>query len=129
MIAARESIDGTGIWYKREQSDGPLLFQPLAGGEARPIIPCVRNTHFSVGTGGIYYMPCAPAGEVRHDAPVRLFNTATGADRLFAMLDDVAWPAAGLSGTCIVISPDGRTLLYSRTHTREADLMLIEHFR
>lgn len=129
VTAARESTDGTGLWYKREQDDGPLLFQPLAGGEARPVIPCVRGPHFSIGSGGIYYIPCARAGEAGHDMPVRVFNAATGKDRLFATLDDVVWPAAGRSGGAPVISPDGRTLLYGRLHTREADLMLIEHFR
>jgi Tol biopolymer transport system component/DNA-binding winged helix-turn-helix (wHTH) protein len=129
VTAARESIDGTGIWHKREMSDGPLLFQPLAGGEARPILPCVRATHYAIGPGGVYYMPCARAGESRHDAPVRVFNVVTGEDRLFATLDEIVWPAAGRLGGSLAISPNGRTMLYVRLHTREADLMLIENFR
>lgn len=129
VIAARESSDGKGVWFKRDHNDGALLLQPLTGGEPRPGMPCVRGTHFSIGSAGIYYVPCAAPGDVTRDVPVRLFNRATGEDRPFGTLSEAAWPAAGRSGTCLVISPDGRTLLYSRQHTREADLMLIEHFR
>ena len=46
---ARESPDGTGVLYKQRDGDGPLLLQPLAGGAARPIIPCVRGPNFSIG--------------------------------------------------------------------------------
>ena len=127
--APRASMDGTGIFYKREQGDGPLLFQPLADGEARPVIPCVRISSFSITSAGVYYVPCARAGEVPHDAPVRVFDPVTGKDRLFAMLDDIVSPAVGGLEGGLFASPDGRTLLYMRRHTRETDLMLIEHFR
>jgi Tol biopolymer transport system component/DNA-binding winged helix-turn-helix (wHTH) protein len=129
MNAARESIDGTGVWYKREQGEAPLLFQPLAGGAARPVIPCVRAAGFAIGRDGVYYMACARVGEVTHDIPIRVFNLTTGEDRLFATLNDASWPAAGQTDGCFAISPNGRTLLYSRFANRETDLMLIEHFR
>jgi dipeptidyl aminopeptidase/acylaminoacyl peptidase len=127
--AARESTDGAGVWYKHDQGDGPLLFQPLAGGAARPLMPCVRRAHFSIGPGGVYYMPCPRAGEASHDAPIRVFNVTTGEDRLFGTLNEVLWPAAGRTDGCFAISPNGRTLLYHRLASREADLMLVEHFR
>ena len=129
VAAARESADGTGVWYQREEGDGPLLFQPLSGGSPRPVISCVTASHFSIGPGGIYYMPCAQTGEISRDVPVRVFNPASGEDRLFATLKDVGWPATGRQDGFLLVSPNGRTLLYSRLENREADLMLIEGFR
>jgi Tol biopolymer transport system component/DNA-binding winged helix-turn-helix (wHTH) protein len=129
VAAARESADGTGVWYQREEGDGPLLFQPLSGGSPRPVISCVTASHFSIGPGGIYYMPCAQTGEISRDVPVRVFNPASGENRLFATLKDVGWPAAGRQDGFLLVSPNGRTLLYSRLENREADLMLIEGFR
>jgi Tol biopolymer transport system component/DNA-binding winged helix-turn-helix (wHTH) protein len=128
-VAARESMDGTGVWYKREQGDGPLLFQPLAGGAARPVIPCVRGPRFTVGREGVYYMPCARNLEAEHEAPVRVFDVTTREERLFGLLNDASWPAVGQTIGCFAISPDGRTLLFCGLASREADLMLIEHFR
>jgi Tol biopolymer transport system component/DNA-binding winged helix-turn-helix (wHTH) protein len=129
LNAARESMDGTGIWYKGEHGEAPLLFQPLAGGAARTVIPCVRAAGFAIGRDGLYYMACARDGKAAHDIPIRIFNLTTGEDRLFATLDDYSWPAAGQTDGCFAISPDGRTLLYNRLANRETDLMLIEHFR
>jgi tricorn protease-like protein len=129
VAAARESADGAGVWYQREEGDGPLLFQPLSGGPPRPVIACVTASRFSIGPGGIYYTPCAPAGEIGRDVPVRVFNPASGEDRLFATLEDVGWPATGRQDGFLLVSPNGRTLLYSRLENREADLMLIEDFR
>jgi Tol biopolymer transport system component/DNA-binding winged helix-turn-helix (wHTH) protein len=127
-IAALESMDGTGVWYKREQGDGPLLFQPLGGGAARPVIPCVSGPRFTVGREGVYYMPCA-LGEAEQDAPVRLFDVTTGKERLFGSLNDASPPTVGYPIGCFSISPDGRTLLFCGHASSQADLMLIEHFR
>ena len=128
-IAVRESMDGTGVWYKRDQGDGPLLFQTLAGGAARPVIPCVRGACFTVGREGVYYMPCARGPETGHDSPVRVFDVTTGKERPFGSLDAVSWPGIGSPVGCFAISPDGRTLLFCGSASREADLMLIEHFQ
>ena len=127
--APRESMDGTGVWYKRDPGESPLLFQSLAGGEAQPVISCVRSSLFSTGPGGIYYVPCAPAGAASHDTPVRVFNMTTGEDRLFGTLNDFVWPTTGRTDDSFVMSPNGRTLVYSRIARGEADLMMIEHFR
>jgi hypothetical protein len=70
VIAARESSDSSGIWYKRVHGDGPLLFQPLTGGDPRPVIPCVKGSRYAIGSSGIYYTPCAWTGHGPHDAPV-----------------------------------------------------------
>lgn len=129
VAAARESADGTGVWYQGEEGDGPLLFQPLSRGAPTPVLSCVTASHFSVGPGGVYYMPCAPTGEPSREAPVRVFNPASGEDRLFATLKDVGWPATGRQDGFLSVSPNGRTLLYSRLENREADVMLIEGFR
>jgi Tol biopolymer transport system component/DNA-binding winged helix-turn-helix (wHTH) protein len=127
--AGQESTDGTGIWYQREPGNRPLFFQPLAGGAARPVIPCIRGSGFSIAPGSVYYVPCTRAGDSSHDAPIRVFNVTTGEDRFFTTLTDVLWPAAGHTSGHFVISPNGRTILHARLASREADLMVIEHFR
>jgi Tol biopolymer transport system component/DNA-binding winged helix-turn-helix (wHTH) protein len=129
VTAARESPDGTGVWYKRDLGEAPLFFQPLVGGAARLVVPCVAAARFSVGPDGVYYMPCPPAGSRSHDGAIRVLNPTTGQERLFATLTEVLWPASGRTDGCFAISPDGRTLLYSRLVNRGADLMLIKNFR
>ena len=129
VTAGHESVDGTGIWYKRQLGEAPLFFQPLVGGAARLVVPCVAAARFSVGPDGVYYMPCQPAGSRSHDATIRVLIPTTGKERHFGTLTEVLWPASGRTDGCFAISPDGRTLLYSRLASRGADLMLIENFR
>ena len=39
---------GNGVFYKRNQADSPLYFQPLSGGASRQIIACVTGSRFSI---------------------------------------------------------------------------------
>ena len=125
---AWESVDGKGVFYKRQEFDSPVYFQLLSGGAARPIIACVPATRFSVVKLGIYYVPCQPDGNVKPDMPVRLLNPVTGEDRQVATLE-IPFPAPGLKIGYFAVSPDGQTILYSRLVSNGADLMLIENFR
>jgi len=125
---AWESVEGKGVFYKRQVSDSPLYFQPLSGGASRAVIPCVTASRFSVVPGGVYYVPCQPHGSVSRDLRVRVLNPATGDDRLVETLE-VPFRSPGLNVGFFAVSPDGRTILYSRLVSNGADLMLIENFR
>jgi hypothetical protein len=104
-------------------------FQPLSGGAPRAIVPCVATTHWSIQPQGIYYVPCPANVGVTRDLPLRVLNPATGEDRPFATLKDIPFRPSGPGAVGLVVSPDGRTILYSQLVSTGADLMLIENFR
>ena len=94
---------------------------PLDGGPERQVIDCVQWRGFTVGPAGIYHLGCAanPRGT---PMPLYLLDPATGRDRLLGEVE-------GAGGT-ITVSPDGKTILYSRVMVNEgSDLMMIENFR
>ena len=92
---------------------------PLAGGPARELIGCVKNSAFGVGSRGVYYVPCDPTPDppvyVSTRRPVETCSSADWTDSRAPL---------GLS-----ISPDGNTIVYPRQMRLRADLMLIDHFR
>jgi Tol biopolymer transport system component len=93
----------------------------LDGGPERQVIYCVQWRCFTVGPAGVYHLGCTanPRGA---PMPLYLLDPATGRDRLLGNVE-----AAG--GT-ITVSPDGRTILYSRVMVnQDSDLMMIENFR
>ena len=118
----RESADGKTVLYQPSYSDAPLLAQPLGGGDARPIVPCVTGTAVAVTRVGIYYVPCSSAP----NAPVRLLNPDTGADRQVGTLEQYQY-ADVPSG--FAVSRDGKVIVYTRLVHAGFDLMMIENFR
>jgi Tol biopolymer transport system component len=122
---ARESLDGTTLFYRTTMPDGPLLAKPLAGGPTRTLIPCVAGTAVSVTRAGIYYLPCQAT---RVTTPiVHLLDPDTGIDREAGMLEHYSYqPTPG----AFTVSPDGRVILYERQMRAGADLIwMIENFR
>ena len=57
---------------------------------------------------------------------MRLLDPRTGKDREVARLDQYH---LGLLTAGFAVSPDGKTILYTRTVNSGADLMMIENFR
>jgi len=125
---AWESADRTGIFFQRTQSDSPLYFQPLTGGAPRVAISCITNSRFSIGAGGVYYVPCYTPGASQRDAPVDVMDPKTGVVQRFATLTDVFVPAWGRRLGTFTVALDGR-IVYSKLVSGGADLMLIENFR
>jgi len=74
---------------------------------------------FAVTEKGIYFIP-GPDSEHRYS--VRFLDFAGGRSRPVLTL-----PAAPYPG--LAVSPDGRTLLYTRLDRSGSDLMLVENFR
>jgi hypothetical protein len=97
-----------------------LMTMALPSGEARQLIPCVKNSAFGVGPRGVYYVPCDPTP----DPPVYVLDPKTGRNARLGRLDGLAERPLGLS-----VSPDGNTIVYPRQVLSRADLMLIENFR
>jgi Tol biopolymer transport system component/DNA-binding winged helix-turn-helix (wHTH) protein len=116
---ACESADGKSLLFQTPAGDSPLMAMPLAGGESRQLVGCVKNSAFG-GPLGVYYVPCDPS----LDPPVQVLDPATGRDRRFGTLDRLYSHPLGLS-----VSPDGRTIVYPRLIYQNSDLMLIENFR
>jgi eukaryotic-like serine/threonine-protein kinase len=110
-----ESIDGQTLFFKRHFLDSPVLALPLGGGPERQLVECVSD--FVVGSGGIYYSGCQGVPET----PFFLRDPATGRERL---LGKPGSPAGGLT-----VSPDGKTILFTRSVGEGTDLMMIENFR
>ena len=110
-----ESADGKTLFYMRAFSNAPLFALPLGGGPERKLLECVPSG--GVGPRGVYHFACeaGPSGR-----PVYSRDPATGRDRLLGNLE-------GASG--LTVSPDGKTILYTKAVGVGADLMLIENFR
>jgi len=117
---AFESIDGKTLFFMRRLSEpSPLLALPLAGGPEREVAKCVVG--FAVGPAGVYSLECSGGEQAFEQAPVFLRDPATGRGRLLGKLDRAF---RGLT-----VSPDGKTILYTRTVGEGSDLMMIENFR
>jgi serine/threonine protein kinase len=114
---ASESIDGRTLLFTRTFASSPLLALPLAGGPERQLVDCVAG--FAVGQGGVYYRGCAGIA-VGAEAPLFLRDPTTGRQRLLGRLS----PGPGLT-----VSPDGKTILFTKTVGGGPDLMMIENFR
>ncbi len=116
---AYESADGKTLFFMRAFVDGPLLALPLAGGSERKVLDCVPLWGFALGPGGLYHLGCeeGPTGR-----PLYLLDPATGQDRLLGQLEKNA-------GYGLTVSPDGKTILYTRSVGEGSDLMMIENFR
>ena len=92
----------------------------LPSGEARQLIPCVKNSAFGVGPRGVYYVPCDPTP----DPQLYVLDPKTGRNARLGRLDGLADRPLGLS-----VSQDGNTIVYPRQVFSRADLMMIENFR
>jgi Tol biopolymer transport system component/tRNA A-37 threonylcarbamoyl transferase component Bud32 len=117
---ACESADGKSLLFQPKDADSPLMTMALAGGPARQLLACVKNSAFGVGSRGVYYVPCDP----NPDPPLYLLNPNTGRSARLGRLDGLSERPLGLS-----VSPDGKTIIYPRQILSQADLMLIENFR
>jgi len=113
---AHESVDGKTLFFTKHLTEpSPLLVRPLSGGPERQVAPCVYR--FGVAPAGPYTEECSDGSEV----PLALLDPATGRRRLLGKL----YRAAG----GVTVSPDGRTILYTRAVGEGTDLMMIENFR
>ncbi len=123
---AFESKDGAWLYYTKRELDTSLWRVPAAGGEEVQIAGSVVHWNsFAVEAEGIYYVSGAfqaDSGAVsRPPYLIQFHHFADGATQTVASLEEYL---QGLS-----ISPDRRTLLYTRLASTGSDLMLVENFR
>jgi Tol biopolymer transport system component len=117
---ACDTPDGRTLLFQLKDSDSPLMAMPLKGGTARQLVACVRNSAFGVGPQGVYYVPC----DQSPNPSVHVLNLETGRDTRLGTLDGITGRPVGLS-----VSLDGKTIVYPKVTSQNADLMLIENFR
>ena len=124
--AGRESADGKTLLYEPGLRTSPLMAQPLGGGPQSMVIACVLGSAVAVSDTGIYYVPCPGVSPPGETTPLRVLDPKTGKDSEVGMLEQYH---LGLLTAGFAVSPDGKTILYGRTVSSGADLMMIENFR
>jgi Tol biopolymer transport system component len=112
---ALESADGKTLFLTRRVArHSPLLALPLAGGAERELAECVQT--FTLGAAGLYALGCeGPRASLSLREPV------TGQGRPVGILEGVL--------PSFSVSPDGKTVLYTKRINEGSDLMMIENFR
>jgi Tol biopolymer transport system component len=116
--AAFESTDGNTLFYMKGMYS-PLFAKPIAGGPERKVVNFVAARAFEVLEDGIYYIG-RPQADRQYPIQFHQFSTSTS-----SLLTQVQGPLQqGLS-----VSPDRKTILFSKSASTGADLMLIENFR
>jgi hypothetical protein len=80
----------------------------------------------AVSDNSVYYVPCSATTAPGETTPIRLLDPGTGKDREVGRLEQYH---VGLLTAGFAVSPNGKTILYTRTVSSGADLMMIENFR
>ncbi len=117
---ALESVDGKTLFYAKADIGTPLFARSLSGGPEREVLDFIGPPReFPVFEDGIYYGGrLDKAGAV----PVLFYQFSTGRSRLIMKIERFAQNG-------LTVSPDRKTILYTRTVSAGADLMVIENFR
>ena len=95
-----------------------LMASPFVGGPERQVLPGVTYRAFVPVEDGIYYIGQRDA---KGRFPIQFFQFSTERSRLLTNIDGDVF--IGLS-----VSPDRKTILFSKSVTSGADLMMIENF-
>jgi eukaryotic-like serine/threonine-protein kinase len=113
-----EAPDGAHLYYiDIPMTPKPVWRVPVAGGEPVKVVDGVVGWFFQAAEKGIYYAE-QPAGQTR----LMFYDFATGRSTTIAgNLGQIEFTPG--------VSPDGRTILYSRVDSTVDDLMLVENFR
>jgi hypothetical protein len=115
---ARESADGTTLFFTKRDPTSPLFRLPLAGGPERQVVDCVSSRSLADGPDGIYYLGC---GEGQMERSLYRLDPDTARSHLLGRLER---PSSHLA-----VSPSDGRILFSKMVGEGADLMMIENFR
>jgi Tol biopolymer transport system component len=115
------SPDGQFVYFQRRSADRVSVWRiPVNGGDEAKVVDSVHpKGKWTVGDTGIYFFT---APDERGHSEIRCYEFANGNTRKVMTIDhDISYGLA--------LSPDGRTLLYTRIDEAGSDLMLVENFR
>jgi Tol biopolymer transport system component len=116
-LVAVESPDGAYVYYTQTLGEASALWRlPTSGGQPVKVLEGVIERAFAVFEKGIYYID-QPEGEAR----LQFYDFATGRSTTVAR-------NLGVVGLSLTVSPDGRTILFSKVTSSVNDLMLVENF-
>jgi Tol biopolymer transport system component len=115
--------DGKRIYYWSEGKETSIWSVSSSGGDERPVegmppIAWESSVSWALGPSGIHFL------EGGSHPGVVFFDFATARARRVADLPGAPEPWAG-----IALSPDGRSVLFSKVEQGTSDIMLIEDFR
>ena len=119
-MMAIESEDGTQLYYTESattNTPATLWRVPVAGGAAVKLTEGVNSTSFDVVKNGIYYL-----AQIAGETQLRYFDLAS------RMTTTVAGNLGNVDFG-LAASPDGRSILFTRTDSSVNDLMLVDDFR
>jgi Tol biopolymer transport system component len=117
-FVALESPDSAYVYYTQTQGAPSALWRlPASGGEPVKVLEGVVQWAFAVSDKGVYYID-----QPEREARLQFYDFATGKSNTVARnLGDV--------NLGLTVSPDGRTILFSKVTSSVNDLMLVENFR
>jgi eukaryotic-like serine/threonine-protein kinase len=113
------SRDGQTLYYTKPAPSTGLFTVSVTGGVEKQIADSIARRTFCVTRAGIYYFN-RPRNDGRYE--LCLLDPVTLKVRILAKLDGPIF--SGLA-----VSPDLKTVLYTRIKDPNSDLMLIENFR
>jgi len=133
---AFESFDGRHLYYTQTSTGSSTLWRiATAGGDPEKVLDAVSERAFVVLEKGIYYVERQGAtntgsyvfGGLVFSGPdarplLRFFDFASAQSRILADLGERVGRGLG-------VSPDGRTILFTRADNPSSDLMMVENFR
>ncbi len=136
-FVAVESFDGRHLYYTQTATGSSALWRiATAGGDLQRVVDDVSEGAFVVLQKGIYYVERQGAnnntgaylfGGLVFSGPdarprLRFFDFASAQSRILADLGERVTRGLG-------VSPDGRTILFTRADHPSSDLMMVENFR
>jgi Tol biopolymer transport system component/DNA-binding winged helix-turn-helix (wHTH) protein len=131
-----ESFDGRYLYYTQTATDPSTLWRiPTAGGEPERVLEGVSHRGFVVLEKGIYYIEQLGLPKTdwafdvgmgflgrRGRARLRFLEFASARSRVVADIGERL-------GLGLGVSPDGRTIVFTRVDNPTSDLMMVENFR
>jgi Tol biopolymer transport system component len=119
---AYESIDGETLFYtKLALASVPLFARLLSGGAERQVLPSIFGRMFAPVAEGIYYI--GPSNGEYY--PLEFFQFSSHSSRLLAKIGGYI----GDTGMGLSVSPDRKTILFPKSASNDAHLMMIENFQ
>lgn len=123
-FAARESLDGTTLYYTRADiPDGPVFARSLTGGTEREVVASAYRWDFELVEDGMYYVTRPDPSRFPETFELRVAEFSRHRDVLLNTFQ--SRDVIGLT-----VSPDRQMVLTSGVRVTDGDdLMLIQHYR